>query len=100
MKVVLFSFSTAKSDNFMPSLEIFDPLFGSSFKVYVTDSLHYKEYFSSLLMFKNFGNIISINPESPKIVKKSSLKEVILQLFSVVILEKYFDCLNVLHVPQ
>lgn len=42
-KVLLFSFSTAKSNNFMPRLVIFDPLFCSSFKVYVTDSFHYKE---------------------------------------------------------
>lgn len=80
MKVLLFSFSTAKSDNFIPKLAIFDPLFCSSFKVYVTDSFHYKENFSSLPVKTYFENIISINPESPKTVKKSSLKEVILQL--------------------
>lgn len=78
MKVLLFSFSTAKSDNFMSRLAIFHPLFCSSFKVYETDSFHYKEDFSSLPMFKN---IISINPKSPRTVKENSLKEVILQIF-------------------
>lgn len=81
MKALLFSFSIANSDNFISSLAIFDPLFGGSFRAYVTKSFNFKENIFSCHCWKNFENIISINPESSKTVKKRSLKEVILWLF-------------------
>lgn len=49
MEVVLFSFSIAKSDNFILSLAVFDPLFGSSFRAYVANSFHFKENFSAIV---------------------------------------------------
>lgn len=51
-KELLFSFSIAKSDSFISSFAVFDPLFGSSFRVYVTNSFHFKEKFSSLPLLK------------------------------------------------
>jgi len=52
MKVLLFSFSIAKCDNFISSLAIFDPLFLSSFRAYVNNSFHFKEKFSSLSLLR------------------------------------------------